>query len=208
MKEIAENLTKDIFDYFNQEFIFGLVTKSQIATEFNFEPDDLIKLKFRSKKEFLDILNEYKTDLFNRMNFEELKKCLLFKLEENGIDSKTKIINDKKVENNKINQKEESPFENEKALDNDINVNTKFEKGNNENFGENYKEKDYNLNNEEEYELQDDEDDSDYLPVYNTKNIVIKYDNTEKRLQETNKLLYQLKVPPSTTDDMEEDSLE
>ena len=40
MEELADNITKDIFDYFNQEFIFGLVTKSQIATEFNFEPED------------------------------------------------------------------------------------------------------------------------------------------------------------------------
>ena len=36
--EIADTLTKDIFDQFNQEFIFGLVMKNQIATEFNFEP--------------------------------------------------------------------------------------------------------------------------------------------------------------------------
>ena len=39
IEQIADNLTKDIFDYFNQEYIFGLVTKSQISTEFNFEPD-------------------------------------------------------------------------------------------------------------------------------------------------------------------------
>ena len=70
IKETAENLTKDIFDYFNQEFLFGLVNKNQIETEFNFDPKDLAKLKFKSKKEFLEILNEYKTDLFNRMNFE------------------------------------------------------------------------------------------------------------------------------------------
>ena len=65
-----------------------------------------------------------------------------------------------------------------------------------------------NSNKEEVYEIQDEEDYSDYLPVYNTKNIIIKYDNTEKRLQETNQLLYKLKPPQSSTDDIEEDSLE
>ena len=80
MKDTTDNLTKDIFDYFNQEFIFGLVTKSQIVIEFNFEQDDLINLKFESKKEFLNILNEFKTDLFNRINYEDLKRCLLSKL--------------------------------------------------------------------------------------------------------------------------------
>ena len=92
MREIADNLTKDIFDYFNQEYIFGLVTKSQIATEFNFEPNDLIKLKFKSKKEFLDILNEFKTDLYNRINYEELKKYLLSKLNENTIKKEVNNI--------------------------------------------------------------------------------------------------------------------
>ena len=80
IKETAENLTKDIFDYFNQEFIFGLVTKSQIAIGFNFEPYDLINLNFESKKEFLNFLNLFKTYLFNRMNYEDLKRCLLSKL--------------------------------------------------------------------------------------------------------------------------------
>ena len=65
-----------------------------------------------------------------------------------------------------------------------------------------------NSNKEEVYEIQDEEDYSDYLPVYNTKNIIIKYDNTEKRLQEMNQLLYKLKAPQSSTDDIEEDSLE
>ena len=148
MKETADNLTKDIFDYFNQEFIFGLVTKSQIATEFNFEPDDLIKLKFESKKEFLEILNDFKTDLFNRMNYEELKRCLLSKLKENGISDEINYIENKKEDTNiKPNNIEKS-------------------------------------------------------------NILIQYDKTAKRLQETNKLLYQLKVPSSTADDMEQDSLE
>ena len=41
MKDTTDNLTKDIFDYFSQNF---------------------------------------KTDLFNRMNYEELKRCLLSKL--------------------------------------------------------------------------------------------------------------------------------
>ena len=213
MKEIAENLTKDIFDYFNQEFIFGLVTKSQIATEFNFEPDDLIKLKFKSKKEFLDILNEYKTDLFNRMNFEELKKCLLYNLEENGIDSKIKTINDKKEEHPQISKKDVSQLKNDNDRniindeDNHFNYNQQYENEKIGNIEENLEEKENNLDKEEDFEIPDD-DNSDYLPVYNTKNIIIKYDNTEKRLEETNKLLYQLKVPPSTTDDMEEDSLE
>ena len=222
MKEIAENLTKDIFDYFNQEFIFGFVTKSQIATEFNFEPNDLIKLKFESKKEFLDILNDYKTDLFNRMNFEELKKCLLFKLEANGLDEKSKIIENKKeVINEQKNIIEGSTIKKEypqfqvKALDNNQIINEEYntneqknEEGKLENELNISEESEKNSQKEEDYEIQDDEDNSDYLPVYNTKNIVIQYDSTEKRLQETNKLLYQLKVPPSTTDEMEEDSLE
>ena len=54
--------------------------KNQIATEFNFEPDNLMNLKYESKKNFFDILNDFKTDLFNRMNYEELKRCLLSKL--------------------------------------------------------------------------------------------------------------------------------
>ena len=92
IEQIADNLTKDIFDYFNQEYIFGLVTKSQISTEFNFEPDELIKLKFKSKKEFLDVLNEFKTDLYNRMNYEELKKCFLFKIFTQEINPPKKIL--------------------------------------------------------------------------------------------------------------------
>ena len=64
IKETAENLTKDIFDYFNQEFLFGLVNKNQIATEFNFDPKDLAKLKFKSKKEFLEIIETLEDNKF------------------------------------------------------------------------------------------------------------------------------------------------
>ena len=224
MKETAENLTKDIFDYFNQEFIFGLVTKSQIATEFNFEPDELIKLKFKSKKEFIDILNEFKTDLYSRMNYEELKKCLLSKLTENGRTENLKISDNKMIDKKEQINSIENPLSendttklNTKKIDDKENEqfdiirnqdNNKMEIINNNNNGDEYKEENTS-DKEEDIEILDDEDDnSDYLPVYNTKNIVIKYDSTEKRLEETNKLLYKLKVPPSTTDDIEEDSLE
>ena len=223
MKEIADNLTKDIFDYFNQEFIFGLVTKSQIATEFNFEPDDLINLKFESKKEFLDILNEFQTDLYNRMNYEELKRCLLSKLKENGKPEEIKAINIKKSEQDKTqnkiktsNIKKENHQLNDEKNNNiniieekyDINENQK------ENINDIIKEEDNIEENEsspeieENIEISDEDDNSDYLPVYNTKNILIQYDKTEKRLQETNKLLHQLKAQSSTTDDIEQDSLE
>ena len=223
MKEIADNLTKDIFDYFNQEFIFGLVTKSQIATEFNFEPDDLINLKFESKKEFLDILNEFQTDLYNRMNYEELKRCLLSKLKENGKPEEIKAINIKKSEQdntqNKIKTsniiKENQQLNDEK--NNNINIiEEKYDINENqkENINDIIKEEDNIEENEsspeieENIEISDEDDNSDYLPVYNTKNILIQYDKTEKRLQETNKLLHQLKAQSSTTDDIEQDSLE
>ena len=223
MKEIADNLTKDIFDYFNQEFIFGLVTKSQIATEFNFEPDDLINLKFESKKEFLDILNEFQTDLYNRMNYEELKRCLLSKLKENGKPEEIKTINVKKSEQdntqNKIKTsniiKENQQLNDEK--NNNINIiEEKYDINENqkENINDIIKEEDNIEENEssqeieENIEITDEDDNSDYLPVYNTKNILIQYDKTEKRLQETNKLLHQLKAQSSTTDDIEQDSLE
>ena len=223
MKEIADNLTKDIFDYFNQEFIFGLVTKSQIATEFNFEPDDLINLKFESKKEFLDILNEFQTDLYNRMNYEELKRCLLSKLKENGKPEEIKTINVKKSEQdntqNKIKTsniiKENQQLNDEK--NNNINIiEEKYDINENqkENINDIIKEEDNIEENEssqeieENIEISDEDDNSDYLPVYNTKNILIQYDKTEKRLQETNKLLHQLKAQSSTTDDIEQDSLE
>ena len=223
MKEIADNLTKDIFDYFNQEFIFGLVTKSQIATEFNFEPDDLINLKFESKKEFLDILNEFQTDLYNRMNYEELKRCLLSKLKENGKPEEIKTINIKKSEqdntHNKIKTsniiKENQQLNDEK--NNNINIiEEKYDIHENqkENINDIIKEEDNIEENEsspeieENIEISDEDDNSDYLPVYNTKNILIQYDKTEKRLQETNKLLHQLKAQSSTTDDIEQDSLE
>ena len=222
MKETADNLTKDIFDYFNQEFIFGLVTKSQIATEFNFEPNDLINLKFESKKEFLDILNDFKTDLFNRLNYEELKRCLLSKLKENGKSEGIKSINTKKSEpnNNQNNIKTSNIIkENQQLNDADI-INNQEEKYNiienqNDNINniikeeENVEENKSNTEKEEDIDILDDEEDnSDYLPVYNTKNILIQYDKTEKRLQETNKLLHQLKAQSSTTDDIEQDSLE
>ena len=223
MKEIADNLTKDIFDYFNQEFIFGLVTKSQIATEFNFEPDDLINLKFESKKEFLDILNEFQTDLYNRMNYEELKRCLLSKLKENGKPEEIKAINIKKSEQDKTQNKIKTSNiikENQQLNDeknNNINIiEEKYDINENqkENINDIIKEEDNIEENEssqeieENIEISDEDDNSDYLPVYNTKNILIQYDKTEKRLQETNKLLHQLKAQSSTTDDIEQDSLE
>ena len=223
MKEIADNLTKDIFDYFNQEFIFGLVTKSQIATEFNFEPDDLINLKFESKKEFLDILNEFQTDLYNRMNYEELKRCLLSKLKENGKPEEIKTINIKKSEQDKTQNKIKTSNiikENQQLNDeknNNINIiEEKYDINENqkENINDIIKEEDNIEENEsspeieENIEISDEDDNSDYLPVYNTKNILIQYDKTEKRLQETNKLLHQLKAQSSTTDDIEQDSLE
>ena len=223
MKEIADNLTKDIFDYFNQEFIFGLVTKSQIATEFNFEPDDLINLKFESKKEFLDILNEFQTDLYNRMNYEELKRCLLSKLKENGKPEEIKSINIKKSEQDKTQNKIKTSNiikENQQLNDeknNNINIiEEKYDINENqkENINDIIKEEDNIEENEssqeieENIEITDEDDNSDYLPVYNTKNILIQYDKTEKRLQETNKLLHQLKAQSSTTDDIEQDSLE
>ena len=226
MKENADNLTKNIFDYFNQEYIFGLVTKSQIATEFSFEPDDLINLKFESKKEFLDILNNFKTDLFNRMNYEELKRCLLSKLKENGKTEEIKNINNKKTEqnnnqndikasnitkeNNQLNEEKKDNInikeENYDIIDNHkddfANINKEAENA------ENVEENESDTENGENIESSDEDDNSDYLPVYNTKNILIQYDKTEKRLQETNKLLYQLKGPSSSTDDIEQDSLE
>ena len=223
MKEIADKLTKDIFDYFNQEFIFGLVTKSQIATEFNFEPDDLINLKFESKKEFLDILNEFQTDLYNRMNYEELKRCLLSKLKENGKPEEIKAINIKKYEQDKTQNKIKTSNiikENQQLNDeknNNINIiEEKYDINENqkENINDIIKEEDNIEENEsspeieENIEISDEDDNSDYLPVYNTKNILIQYDKTEKRLQETNKLLHQLKAQSSTTDDIEQDSLE
>ena len=223
MKEIADNLTKDIFDYFNQEFIFGLVTKSQIATEFNFEPDDLINLKFESKKEFLDILNEFQTDLYNRMNYEELKRCLLSKLKENGKPEEIKTINIKKSEQDKTQNKIKTSNiikENQQLNDeknNNINIiEEKYDINENqkENINDIIKEEDNIEENEssqeieENIEISDEDDNTDYLPVYNTKNILIQYDKTEKRLQETNKLLHQLKAQSSTTDDIEQDSLE
>ena len=236
MEELADNITKDIFDYFNQEFIFGLVTKSQIATEFNFEPEELTKLKFTSKGDFIKILENFHTDLYNRMNYEELKKCLLSKINENNnnintLDNKLKnnIINtpNKNNINIDINNNIKSLSENkneysQKLFDHiyDNNTINEIKEENNENIeennpndnediynGENVNENDYE--NEENEEISEDEGDyEDYLPVYNTKNLIIDYDTTQKRLEETNKLLYKLEGQPASTTDMEEDSLE
>ena len=235
LEELADNITKDIFDYFNQEFIFGLVTKSQIATEFNFEPNELTQLKFTSKSDFVKDLENFPTDLYNRMNYEELKKCLLSKVKEsqnqkniNNISEnkfKTDILNvSNKMNENKnlnsikdINKNEYNPNINQ-ILNNEINNNIGInpnEIKNDNNINNNKVEKSKENNeeeNEEEEEISnriDDEDDNeDYLPVYNTKNIIIKYDNTNQRLEETNKLLYKLQGPPPESTDMEEDSLE
>ena len=235
LEELADNITKDIFDYFNQEFIFGLVTKSQIATEFNFEPNELTQLKFTSKSDFVKDLENFPTDLYNRMNYEELKKCLLSKVKEsqnqkniNNISEnkfKTDILSvSNKINENKnlnsikdINKNEYNPNINQ-ILNNEINNNIGInpnEIKNDNNINNNKVEKSKENNeeeNEEEEEISnriDDEDDNeDYLPVYNTKNIIIKYDNTNQRLEETNKLLYKLQGPPPESTDMEEDSLE
>ena len=219
MKEIAENLTKDIFDYFNQEFIFGLVNKSQIATEFNFDHNDLIKLNFKSKTEFINILNGYKTDLVNRVNFEELKMILLYKLlnkkeinEEKKFEYKKENSQNKNIEMNNSTFNMENYQINEESKNVPINKeydnidNNKNEIENIDNNKDEGKENDIDIQGD--LIIQDDEDNSDYLPVYNTKNIIIQYDSTEKRIRETNKLLNQLKVSTSRTDDLGKDSLE
>jgi hypothetical protein len=134
------------------------------------------------------------------------------------MNEKIKITDAKNEENNNVNKNEVShPIKDNNLLkENNLN----FEPKENYNLLDNYKienenrNKNENLDEEEEinsdkqevYEIQEDDDNSDYLPVYNTKNIIINYDNTEKRLQETNKLLYKLNA--SSTDDIEEDSLE
>ena len=232
LEELADNLTKEIFDYFNQEYIFGLVTKSQISTEFNFEPDDLMRLKFDSKKDFISILENFHTDLYNRINYEELRKCLLSKVNENNKNPNpvNNILKEKdKNTQNKIeeNKDDDNILTSIKEIKNQLN--SKLKEDNNykdiineikdkENIEE-IKEKNNDKNDVEENEDNDEDDkineisedegdNEDYLPVYNTKNIIINYDNTQKRLEETNKLLYQLEGAPQGSTEMEEDSLE
>ena len=234
LEELADNLTKEIFDYFNQEYIFGLVTKSQISTEFNFEPDDLMRLKFDSKKDFISILENFHTDLYNRINYEELRKCLLSKVNENNNNPNpvNNILKEKDKDKNTQNKIEENKDDDNiltsiKEIKNQLN--SKLKEDNNykeiineikdkENIEE-IKEKNNDKNNVEENEDNDEDDkineisedegdNEDYLPVYNTKNIIINYDNTQKRLEETNKLLYQLEGAPQGSTEMEEDSLE
>ena len=232
LEELADNLTKEIFDYFNQEYIFGLVTKSQISTEFNFEPDDLMRLKFDSKKDFISLLENFHTDLYNRINYEELRKCLLSKVNENNknpnpvnniLKEKDKNTQNKIEENkdddniltsikeikNQLNSKLKED-NNYKEIINEIkdkeNIEEIKEKNNDKN---NFKENEDNDEDDKINEISEDEgDNEDYLPVYNTKNIIINYDNTQKRLEETNKLLYQLEGAPQGSTEMEEDSLE
>ena len=270
-EELAESITKDIFDYFNQPNTSGLVTKSQIATEFNFEMEELIQLKYTSKKDFVSVLEDFHTDLYNRMNYEELKKCLLSRVNEilnqdqdqnynkdeninnikdilpnslknnilnsslkkqpltnslkntdlktpNKIDFDKENNNLKSIKENKDEYKYKVDYSQKENIDNndEIKENENIDENkdnNNDNINEdNYKEEEEDEDeeeneNENENENLEDEDCEDYLPVYNTKNVVIKYDTTEKRLEETNKLLYQLEGPPASTD-MEEDSLE
>jgi len=270
-EELAESITKDIFDYFNQPNTSGLVTKSQIATEFNFEMEELIQLKYTSKKDFVSVLEDFHTDLYNRMNYEELKKCLLSRVNEilnqdqdqndnkdeninnikdilpnslknnilnsslkkqplssslkntdlktpNKIDFDKENNNLKSIKENKDEYKYKVDYSQKENIDNndEIKENENIDENkdnNNDNINEdNYKEEEEDEDeeeneNENENENLEDEDCEDYLPVYNTKNVVIKYDTTEKRLEETNKLLYQLEGPPAPTD-MEEDSLE
>ena len=234
LEELADNLTKEIFDYFNQEYIFGLVTKSQISTEFNFEPDDLMRLKFDSKKDFISILENFHTDLYNRINYEELRKCLLSKVNENNNNPNpvNNILKEKEKDKNTQNKIEENKDDDNiltsiKEIKNQLN--SKLKEDNNykdiineikdkENIEE-IKEKNNDKNDVEENEDNDEDDkineisedegdNEDYLPVYNTKNIIINYDNTQKRLEETNKLLYQLEGAPQGSTEMEEDSLE
>ena len=234
LEELADNLTKEIFDYFNQEYIFGLVTKSQISTEFNFDPDDLMRLKFDSKKDFISILENFHTDLYNRINYEELRKCLLSKVNENNNNPNpvNNILKEKDKDKNTQNKIEENKDDDNiltsiKEIKNQLN--SKLKEDNNykdiineikdkENIEE-IKEKNNDKNNVEENEDNDEDDkineisedegdNEDYLPVYNTKNIIINYDNTQKRLEETNKLLYQLEGAPQGSTEMEEDSLE
>ena len=232
LEELADNLTKEIFDYFNQEYIFGLVTKSQISTEFNFEPDDLMRLKFDSKKDFISILENFHTDLYNRINYEELRKCLLSKVNENNNNPNpvNNILKEKdKNTQNRIeeNKDDDNILTSIKEIKNQLN--SKLKEDNNykeiineikdkENIEE-IKEKNNDKNDVEENEDNDEDDkineisedegdNEDYLPVYNTKNIIINYDNTQKRLEETNKLLYQLEGAPQGSTEMEEDSLE
>ena len=234
LEELADNLTKEIFDYFNQEYIFGLVTKSQISTEFNFEPDDLMRLKFDSKKDFISILENFHTDLYNRINYEELRKCLLSKVNENNNNPNpvNNILKEKEKDKNTQNKIEENKDDdniltsikeiknqlnsklkednNYKEIINEIkdkeNIEEIKEKNNDKN---NFKENEDNDEDDKINEISEDEgDNEDYLPVYNTKNIIINYDNTQKRLEETNKLLYQLEGAPQGSTEMEEDSLE
>ena len=82
-----------------------------------------------------------------------------------------------------------------------INPNDNEEKYDEENIDEDENE------NENEEMSENESDNEDYLPVYNTKNLIIDYDTTKKKLEETNKLLYKLEGPPPSTE-MEEDSLE
>ena len=230
LEKLVENLTKDIFDYFNQDYIFGLITKSQLATEFCFEPDKLIKLKFNSKSDFISILENFHSDLYNRMNYEELKKCLLFKVNENNnndnlnnIKSKDKEnIQNKTVENkddnilntikeikNTLNSKIEENNSYKNIINNEIKDKENVEENKEENVEENLEEEENEDENNNINEISENESDNeDYLPVYNTKNIIINYNNTQKRLEETNKLLYQLEGPPQGSTEMEEDSLE
>ena len=234
LEELADNLTKEIFDYFNQEYIFGLVTKSQISTEFNFDPDDLMRLKFDSKKDFISILENFHTDLYNRINYEELRKCLLSKVNENNNNPNpvNNILKEKEKDKNTQNKIEENKDDDNiltsiKEIKNQLN--SKLKEDNNykeiineikdkENIEE-IKEKNKDKNDVEENEDNDEDDkineisedegdNEDYLPVYNTKNIIINYDNTQKRLEETNKLLCQLEGAPQGSTEMEEDSLE
>ena len=177
------------------------------------------------------------------MNYDELKKCLLSRVNENNNNINTL---DNKLKNNNINNTNNTnnintPNKSNKNIDINNNINSLSENKNecSQNlFGkiyDNYKineikeEKDENIEqnnpneNEDNYDeenenenesdnenvenMEEEDDNEDYLPVYNTKNIIVDYDNTQKRLEETNKLLYKLEGPlPST--DMEEDSLE
>ena len=216
IEKLADNITKDIFDYFNQEFIFGLVTKSQITTEFNFEPDELGQLKFSSKSDFIKVLENFHTDLYNRMNYEELKKCLLSKINENQKTNNN--LNNILINQNKTNKNNENNLKTENIQNNNIenlnyeNININKENENNDNkLEENIDMDNSNLNddeNENEKEISEEDNNEDYLPVYNTKNIIINYVNTNKRLEEANKLLYQLEGPHQGSTEMEEDSLE
>ena len=210
INELAEKLTREIFEKFEQDFIAGLVTKSQISTEFEFSPDDLIELKYESLDDFLNTINNFPTDLFNRFNFDELKKCILSKYN-NQNQNINVSINNNQINSIKIKEDNSRNTSPPKISEN---INISLDKSNSlkkiKDNDTSKKEEEETTNNyyNEEYDNEEDSIDyDDYLPVYNTKNILIKYDETEKRLEATNQLLYKLEGPPPEKKEVLEDEI-